>query len=64
MNTRTMRQPRKDVLRDQLVLAADEIIRLRECKLVMMDKHTNVCQLLEKLLYPKPWYRRWFGWLS
>lgn len=29
MNTRAMKQPRKDVLRDQLVLAADEIIRLR-----------------------------------
>lgn len=24
-----MRQPKKDVLRDQLVLAADEIVRLR-----------------------------------
>jgi hypothetical protein len=28
--SRQMRQPKKDVLREQLVLAADEIIRLRE----------------------------------
>lgn len=32
-----MKQPRKDILREQLALAADEIIRLRGAMLDTMD---------------------------
>lgn len=48
MNTRTMKQPRKDVLRDQLIVAADEIIRLRG---VILAINTAAS---------RPWWRRIF----
>ena len=49
---RRMRQPKKDVLRDQLVLAAEEIERLRG-------------ELLRRELQRarRPWWRRVFGGL-
>lgn len=60
MNTRTMKQPRKDVLRDQLVLAADEIIRLR----CVID---TICRMHSWKEYhghsvekSAPWWRRIF----
>jgi hypothetical protein len=63
-----MRQPRKDVLREQLALAADEIIRL---KTVMAEAHTIASKLLAaerarvtwKPAPPAPWWRRLLGWL-
>lgn len=46
---RRMRQPRKDVLRDQLAAAADEIVRLRIAIVLL-------CALP---YYPRaPWWRR------
>ena len=54
-----MNQPTKDALREQLALAADEIIRLR-----------NVCVAAEAVLiearafvekHRRPWWRRWFA---
>jgi hypothetical protein len=51
-----MKQPRKDVLREQLALAADEIIRLRE--------DLALWKAWEGVRLPplrQPWWRRWFA---
>lgn len=52
-----MRQPTKDTLREQLALAADEIIRLRqviETTKVLMGWNRAPVQ-------PRPWWRRWLA---
>ena len=62
-----MRQPRKDVLREQLALAADEIIRLR---LVLNDARQAAIVRLQgefnqAMFYPGPprrWWRRFAWW--
>jgi hypothetical protein len=54
-----MRQPRKDVLREQLALAADEIIRLRT---FLEIKDQTLAILLKKPDRPAPWWRRLLAW--
>lgn len=62
-----MRQPRKDVLREQLALAADEIIRLR---LVLNDARQAAIVRLQgefnqAMFYPGPprrWWHRFAWW--
>lgn len=51
-----MKQPTKDVMREQLALAASEIIRLREC--------VAEWKAWENVRLPplrRPWWRRWFA---
>jgi hypothetical protein len=59
-----MKQPRKDVLREQLALAADESIRLR---MPVLDSeraeargwaHGYEAAMKDK---PRPWWSRWFA---
>ena len=52
-----MKQPTKDVLRDQLALAADEIIQLRQ--VIQTTKHLMGWHRAP--VEPKPWWRRWFA---
>ena len=49
---RRLKQPRKDVLREQLALAADEIIRLRGIN----ERHLLVVEFEHRT----PWWRRIF----
>lgn len=60
MNTRTMKQPRKDVLRDQLVLAADEIIRLRGVIDTICRMHSWKEYHGHSVEKSAPWWRRIF----
>jgi hypothetical protein len=55
-----MLQPRKDVLREQLVLAAEEIIRLREvCDYLRM---LNDCLQLDVYQAKARWWHRLMWW--
>lgn len=53
---RRKRQPSADQLREQLALAADEIIRLREA----MDGATFATWEWHTAFKPRPWWRRIF----
>lgn len=62
--TRRMQQPRKDVLREQLALAAEEIIRLRD--LLERDKafaRAAIEKCWQKIdrMERQPWWRRLLG---
>ena len=58
-----MKQPTKDALREQLALAADEIIRLRAAMEgaafatwpLVIEEWSSV------QVKPRPWWRRWFA---
>lgn len=47
---RRMKQPAKDVLREQLVVAADEVIRLRAENLALRDAATLATEQLRAAL--------------
>lgn len=52
---RRMKQPAKDMLREQLVLAADEVIRLRAENLALREAmQTAATQLQTALPEPSP----------
>jgi hypothetical protein len=62
-----MQQPTKDFLKDQLALAADEIIRLRESNVLIAEawlqreaSRVDPCLLPQMPPLPRPWWRRWF----
>ncbi len=58
-----MNQPTKDVLREQLVLAADEIIRLREVCVAARDVLDAVRELMEDMkAAPVRWWHRFAWW--
>jgi len=50
---RRMKQPAKDMLREQLVLAADEVIRLRAENLALREAMQSAAAQLATV--PEPW---------
>lgn len=56
-----MKQPTKDVLREQLALAADEIIRLKTALVQSVDLAHGMAERLHSAR--APWWRRLLGWL-
>lgn len=59
---KTMRQPRKDVLREQLALAADEIIRLKTALAQWEGEAIAVLWRTPAPEWRKPWWRRLLAW--
>lgn len=64
---KTMLQPKKDVLREQLALAAEEIIRLKtalaqwESAVIVANTHPTMRWEKRK---PAPWWRRLLAWVG
>lgn len=58
---KTMKQPRKDVLREQLALAAEEIIRLKTA-LAQWERQAWEYQTATPPQWKTPWWRRLLAW--
>lgn len=58
---KTMKQPRKDVLREQLALAATEIIELRAALIQSGELLYAATVGRQK---PRPWWRRLLAWVG
>ena len=59
--TRRKRQPTAEVMREQLRLAADEIIRLRMELADFTDDATVILYRRPTVMYLQPWWKRMLG---